>query len=359
MKVEKVAFGEVDSIKRMEEKEYSSKPYVYWGEDNLFPELLLETLNLSATHAACIQARVDYCTGEISPENDYKVNKNYSLSHLLHLIYQDINILGQSCVEIIWKKDRTQGIAGIYHIPVQNLRMGKRESFDDEVDYYYYSPDWTKSRQNNLIKYTNLDPLNYESRQILWIYNGQPGTKYYSPPYYMSVLNNIRLDHQISLFHLSNITRNGLAGLWVNFPTGTQVSAEEQTAILNKIESRFVGAENGGRIMVSFSQGNEEKPEITQLSTSTHDGYYTEMFELNQRTILAGNKVSSGLLVGLPGAAGFSANADELAVASNHFLETTIKPIQQTVESQLQPVLDLLNPQADMTINVNQKVMRY
>ena len=359
MKVENVAFGEIDSIKRMEEKVYSSKPYVYWGAENTFPDLLLETLNLSATHAACIQSRIDYCSGSILPENDFKVNKTQTISQILPLIYQDINILGNAAVEVIWKKDRTQGIAGLYHIPAQKLRMGKRESYDDESLYYYYSPDWNRNRQSGLIKYTNLDPLNYESRQILWIHNGQPGTEYYSPPYYMSVLNNIRLDHQIGLFHLSNISRNGLAGLWVNFPTGTEISQEEQNAILNKIESRFVGAENGGRIMVSFSQGNEEKPEITQLSTSTHDGYYTEMYELNQRTILAGNKVSSGLLVGLPGAAGFSANADELAVASNHFLKTTIQPIQHTVISQLQPVVDLLNPQGDMTIKVQDKVMNY
>ena len=359
MKVEGLNFASVDSIKRMEEKTYSSKPYVYWGVDNLFPEQLLETLNLSATHSACVQARVDYCTGTILPENDFKVNKNQTISQLLHLIYQDINIMGNAAVEIIYKKDRTQGIAGLYHIPVQNLRMGKLENYDDEDRYYYYADDWSKQRQSTLIKYTGVDPSSYESRQILWIYNGQPGTRYYSPPYYMSVLNNIRLDHQIGLFHLSNITRNGLAGLWINFPTGTQVSAEEQSNILRKIEDRFVGAENGGRIMVSFSQGSDEKPEITQLSTSTHDNYYTEIFELNQRTILAGNKVSSGLLIGLPGAAGFSANADELAVASNHFLQTTIIPIQEQVLSQLQPVVDMLNPQADMTIKVEQKVMRY
>ena len=359
MRVESIKFGDIDSIKRMEEKVFSSKPYVYWGEENNFPDLLLETLNLSATHAACIQARVDYCAGYILPENDFKVNKNQTISQLLKLIYQDINILGNAAVEVIWKKDRQQGIASLYHIPAQNLRMGKMENYDDDTIYYYYSEDWNKSRQNNLIKYTSVDPMNFESRQILWIGNGQPGTKYYSPPYYMSVLNNIRLDHQIGLFHLSNITRGGLPGLWVNFPTGTQVSAEEQNAILRKIEDRFSGAENGGRTMVSFSMGNDEKPEITQISTNTHDGYYSEIYELNQRTILSGNKVSSGLLVGLPGAAGFSANADELAVASNHFLQTTIMPIQDTVLSQLQPVVDMLSPVEDKTINVEQKIMRY
>jgi hypothetical protein len=175
----------------------------------------------------------------------------------------------------------------------------------------------------------------------------------------MSVLNNIRLDHQIGLFHLSNITRGGVPGLWINFPTGNEVSEEEQRTILAQIESRFSSAENGGRTMVSFSQGVDEKPEITQIQTNTHDGYYSEIFDLNQRTILSGNKVSSGLLIGLPSAGGFSSNADELAVASNHFLQTTIIPIQDVVVSQLQPVFDMLNPQADMTIKVEQKVMKY
>lgn len=359
MIVKNLKFGDIDSIKRMEEKTFSNKPYVYWGEDNLFPDLLLETLNLSATHAACIQARVDYCSGKILPENDYKVNPKQKLSQLLQLIFQDINIMGNSAVEIIYKKDRTQGIASIYHIPVQNIRMGKIENYEDEEMYYYWSEDWSKQRQTNLIKYSPIDPSNYETRQILWIGNNQPGTKYYYPPYYMSVLNNIRLDHQIGLFHLSNITRGGVPGLWINFPTGNEVSEEEQRTILAQIEDRFSSAENGGRTMVSFSQGPDEKPEITQIQTNTHDGYYSEIFDLNQRTILSGNKVSSGLLIGLPGAGGFSANADELAVASNHFLQTTIIPIQDVVFNQIQPVLDMLNPQTDMTIKVEQKVMKY
>lgn len=172
----------------------------------------------------------------------------------------------------------------------------------------------------------------------------------------MSVINDIRLAHNISLFHLSNILQGALPGLWVNFSNGIPESTDEQRQMLQKIEERFSGAEGAGRTMVSFSDGAEQAPQITQIPTNTHDGYYTEIFDLTTRQILSGHKISSGLLVGLNNGGGLGSNADEIKNAFEVFLNTTIIPIQNDIMAQISPVLTLLYPnqQINTTIIQNQ-----
>jgi hypothetical protein len=106
--------------------------------------------------------------------------------------------------------------------------------------------------------------------------------------------------------------------------------------------------------MVSFSDGNELAPQITQIPTNTHDGYYTEIFDLTTRQILSGHKVTSGLLIGLNNGGGLGSNADEINNSFQLFLNTTIKPIQDELINQLNPVIKLLYPNEQINTDIIQ-----
>lgn len=350
------AFGKkIDSISRFEEKIIRNQDWVNWGTDNDFPSFLYNMLDYNPTHNVCVTAKVDNVVGQGMVDGDTMVNGVQTLDEFFRELTWEYITTGNAFIETVWSNDRSgEGLAGIYVLPSSSIRVQKKESIDEEQRIYYYCEDWLDYKKKSIIEFNKLDPTVDTYRQIYHIQKYSPGYDYYGSPGYMSVINDIRLAHQISLFHLSNILQGGLPGLWVNFSNGVPESADEQRQMLQKIEERFAGAEGAGRTMVSFSDGSEYAPQITQIPTNNHDGYYTEIFDLTTRQILSGHKISSGLLVGLNNGGGLGSNADEIKNSFELFLNTTIIPIQDDLTAQLKPVLKLLSPQKEINTTIIQ-----
>ena len=350
------AFGKrIDSISRFDEKVVRNQDWVNWGSDNAFPEFLYSMLDYNPTHNVCVTAKADNVVGQGMVDGDTMVNGVQTLDEFFRELTWEYITTGNAFIETVWSNDRGgEGLAGIYVLPSSSVRVQKKESIDDEQEIYYYCESWLDYKKNNIIEFNKLDPTVDTYRQIYHIKRYSPGYDYYGSPGYMSVVNDIRLAHQISLFHLSNILQGGLPGLWVNFPNQIPESSEEQRRMLQMIEDRFAGAEGAGRTMVSFSDGGELAPQITQIPTNTHDGYYTEIFDLTTRQILSGHKVSSGLLIGLNNGGGLGSNADEIKNSFQLFLNTTIKPIQDELIGQLNPIIKLLYPNQQINTDIIQ-----
>tara|TARA_R110000868_G_scaffold331301_1_gene592281 strand:- start:2474 stop:3556 length:1083 start_codon:yes stop_codon:yes gene_type:complete len=352
------SFGNtVDSISRFEEKVVRNQEWVNWGDLNEFPSFLYDMLDYNPTHNVCVTAKVDNVAGQGFVDGDKMVNGVQTLNEFFRELAWEYVTTGNAFIETVWSNSRgEEGLAGIYVLPSSTVRVQKKESIDDEQEIYYYCENWKDYKKKNIIEFNKLDPTVQTYRQIYHIKKYSPGYEYYGSPGYMSVINDIRLAHQISLFHLSNILQGGLPGLWVNFNESIPDSVEEQQKVLRMIEERFSGAQGAGRTMVSFSDGAENAPQITQIPTNTHDGYYTEIFDLTTRQILSGHKVTSGLLIGLNNGGGFGSNAEEIETSFKVFQNTTIVPIQQDLMAQLSPVLQLLYPneQINTTIIQNQ-----
>jgi len=349
-------FGKrIDSIARFDEKIQRNQDWVSWGTENDFPTFLYTMLDYNPTHNVCVTSKVDNTVGQGFVDGDKMVNAVQTLDEFFKELVWEYITTGNAFIECVWSNDRSgEGLAGIYVLPSSSVRVQKKESIDDEQTLYYYCEDWVDYRKKNIIEFNKLDPSVQTYRQIYHIQKYSPGYNYYGAPGYMSVINDIRLAHNISLFHLSNILQGALPGLWVNFSNGIPESTDEQRQMLQKIEERFSGAEGAGRTMVSFSDGADQAPQITQIPTNTHDGYYTEIFDLTTRQILSGHKISSGLLVGLNNGGGLGSNADEIKNSFEIFLNTTIIPIQNDIMSQISPVLTLLYPNENINTTIIQ-----
>ena len=349
------AFGRrIDSVVRFEEKIVKNQDWVNWGDDNDFPSKLYGYIDYNPTHNACINAKVRNSIGQGFVDGKKLANSLQTLNEFFMEFASEYITTGNVFIECVWSADRTEGLSGIYVLPSANVRVQKKESIDEEQKVYYYCEDFNNYRQKKIIEFAKLDPNNTHNRQIYHIKNYSPGYNYYGSPDYMSVINDIRLAHEITLFHLSNILNGALPGLWVNFNNGIPESDNEQRMMLQKIEERFSGAEGAGRTMVSFSDGAEQAPTITQIPTNTHDGYYTEIFDLVNRQILSGHKITSGLLIGLNNGGGLGSNADEINQSFQVFMNTTIKPLQKEMVIQLEPIIKLLYPTEQINLEIIQ-----
>jgi hypothetical protein len=347
IKIENVKFNKA-TLSSFSEGITKNQPFISWGFDNQFVNELYLLNDASPIQNACIRSKVDNCVG-MGYINDYMVNTKESINDISKKIFYEFITTGNVFLEVIWRQDRKEGIAGFYLIPSRYIRLHKPVEMGGDVTKYLYCKDWLNWRKAGLIEFSELDPLNFTDRQIVHIKNFASGYDYYGVPDWLSVINDVRLNHEITVFNLSNI-QNGLSpNLWVHFNVPAPDSQNEQNQILRSIEDRYMGAENAGRVIVSYGE-SEQKPDITQIQSSVEDGYFSSIFELVQKQIMSGHKIIDGSLIGLPNPGGFTSSADQLETAYKLFMNTSIKPIQNFMNRELKQVLSLMYPNEEINL---------
>lgn len=350
--IEKIQFGQ-NTLTNFNEVINRNELFVRWGADNMFVEELYRLLDASPIHNACVRSKVDNCVGA-GYVNDYKINSKQYLNDVSKQLYFELITTGNLFLEVVWRKSRAEGLAGFHIIPSKYMRVGKPLELGEQSDKFYYCRDWANWRKAGIVEFGEFDPMNFDSRQIVHIKAYQPGYEFYGAPDYLSTINDIRLNHEITVYNLSNLLNGANPSLWVHFMSPAPDSEAEQTQILRGIESRYQGSENAGRVIVSYGDSNE-KPEITQIQSNLQQGFYSEVFELVQKQILSGHKIVDGSLIGLPNPGGFTSSADQLNTAYNLFLRTSINPIQTFMNRNLKDVFSLIYPEQEIDLTITQQ----
>lgn len=350
--IEKYGFS-VDTLVKFEEQIVRHQKWVNWGLNNQFVNGLYDLADYSPIHNACLRSKIDNVVGQ-GFVTDYKTSSKETLNDVFRDMVYDYIITGNLFLEVVWKQDRSQGLEGFYYIPSKYMRVGAPDNYEMHVDKYYYCRDWVQYKKAGVVEFHEFNPKNYTSRQIVHIRDRNPGYIFYGAPQYLSVVNDIRLNHEITVYNLANLVNGANPSLWVHYSDGFPQSEDEQRDLLRRTEERYKGANNAGRVILSFSEGPEGKPEITQISSNLQQGFYAEVFELVQRQILSGHKIIDGALIGLPSPTGFNSSADLLKTAQTLFLNTSIKPIQKFLMREIQPLVELVNVGTDVNLEIIQ-----
>ena len=193
----------------------------------------------------------------------------------------------------------------------QNLKQGLNIRKYKPVAYRAWSP--TDNKKDN-------------ASQIYYCKDYQPGQEFYALPTYMSALTDIDLDSRISRFHNQNLKQGLNPSMFIQFRAGIP-TPEERRDVYREIESTFSGEENAGRFFLSFARPGEEM-QIQPIESANSD-YYVTLEERITTRIMTAHRITSAKLLGISEASGFSSNADEIKVAYQHFLSTTIAPKQE------------------------------
>lgn len=322
-------------------KEIRNKDYMYYGEDNLYPQRLIEMYDSSAIHHTCIQAIKDGIFGEgIEYIGDEYINTDgETIDDIFEKITLDYSLYQGYALNVIWNREGT-AIAEIYHLPFANVRSGKKDE-EDEVIEYYYSSDWTNLRKYKEIPYrafSATDNKGENASQIFYYFNYTPGNDVYPLPAYVAASNDIVLDGKVSRFHVNNIS-NGLApSLFIKMRNGIP-TPEARREIYREIEETFAGEESAGRFFLSFTD-NDTAPEIEPIDAANSD-YYVTLEERISSRILTAHRITSPLLLGIKDSAGFSSNAEEIKVSYAHFEGTVIEPKRKKVTTSFGYILKL------------------
>ena len=346
--------------------EQHGRDWINYGTENwanLYPQFLIDLYYNSSTQAAIINATAEMIAGEnlvIENEQDRseeavikmkhfmdRANHNESLHEVIKKIAFDFKLQGAFALNVVWSKDRSQ-ISEIYHVGVEKIRAAKPNEMG-RVEAYYVCNDWSNTRKHKPHRVAAFNTNDRtQANQILYSGLYSPNMNVYHTPDYVAANNWALVDQRVAEFHLNNIS-NGFAGSYfISFANGVPTQ-EERLQIERSLESKFVGANNAGKFILSFSDDRDRSPEVTPLNTADLDKQYLALQELLVQNILTGHRVTSPMLMGIKNDTGLGSNVDELNAAGNFYLNTVVKPFQDQIVKTLRKIFKVNN--IDMPVN--------
>jgi len=348
-------------------QEVRGKDFIEYGTQNwknLFPQFLIDLYYNSSTNAAIINATSELIAGEdlvIDDEDERNLdaivklkqfmadaNSNESLHEVVKKVAFDFKLQGSFALNIVWARDRSQGIAEIYHIPVEKIRVERPDEMG-KVRGYYVSGDWSNTRMNKPYRVAAFNPNDRTNpSQILYTGLYSPNMNAYYTPDYLAGNSWSLIDQKVSEFHLNNIT-NGFSGSYVFAFANGVPTQEERFQVEQSIAQKFTGSENAGKFILTFSDDKTRTPEITPISPSDLDKQYLALQELLVQNILTAHRVTSPMLMGIKNDTGLGSNVDELNSAANYYLNTVVKPYQDQIIKVLRKLFRVNN--MDMPIS--------
>jgi hypothetical protein len=323
--------------KSFEEKS-SGKGWINYGDDNLFPQYLIDLYQKSGTHNALCTSIGYMIFGEglktDSLDARLKMDE-WGLDDEIRKSCIDLKIQGGFALEVIYSLDRTT-ISKVRHLPFENIRSGEINE-REEVDFYYYSRDWS-DRTCTPEEVHSFDPSKSKKYpvQILYVKPFSVGSFAYPSVDYQGSISYIELDKEIASYHISNI-RSGLAPSYViSFLNGSP-PVEERNRIRNDIESQLAGATNAGKFIITYSDQPDRKPSFEPFPLTDADKQYQFLSTETTNKIMVGHRVVSSAMFGVA-SAGTLGNTQELEVASQLFERQVIVPFQRIVDKAVKSV---------------------
>ena len=288
--------------------EKTNKDWVYFGEDNLFPNLLVELFSTSSKHNAIVTGKTNYIFGggwavreggsvsdQAKVDNFIKnVNPRENFNDLSQKLIMDYELFGGVAMEVVWAKSGEK-IAEINHVDFSKVRKAK------EGGGFFTSDDWSKQNQTfektKFLEWEGFNPKNKKGRQLYYYKQYRPGLNHYPLPEYVGALPYIQMDGEIANFHLNNI-RNGFWGSFLINIFG-QPTDEAKEEIEDLFEEKFTGSDNAGRFILNFAASKERAAELLSLTPPNLDNMFMELNKQVRQEMFSGHKITSPSLFGV------------------------------------------------------------
>lgn len=338
-----------EDSKLPEFKEVKNKEWVQFGEGDDYPDYLLKLSKKSAKHAAIIKGKLKYIygkglksTSENASLNEWihKANgANEGIGHLVKKAILDIEVFGGFYWQII--PDLFGNIQEIYHIDFKKMRTNSDRS------EFYYKKDWKdrKEAMKTMPKWVK----GMKTAGIFSFREYMQGEGVYPLPEYISCLNWIEADYEVSKQTLSNAKTGFSASKFINFYDGEPESEEKKRDIERRFNAKFTGSD-GKKIIIGFNNDPVKKPTIDDLGDSdlTKEDF-TAVNDLITANIYAGHQITSPMLFGIQ-EQGKLGQSNELKYSYDIFKNTYASFKQEQIEDIINYFAEIIFGVADMKL---------
>jgi hypothetical protein len=213
------------------------------------------------------------------------------------------------------------------------------------VDKFVYCNDW--SRRTELIQFNKYTP-NGKDLESLWVYQAETvGQDTYPLPSYISVLNDVFLDGEISYLQKSNIQNSIWPSLSIRVPKMFESDAERESFKQGLIDNS--GASGAGKIIIMQGQGFDNTPEVTSIPTNQNDKLFDSTIENILNKICFAHGINPSIM-GIKVAGGMG-NSEELQMSYSIFEKNVIMPLRDELTEIYDELLDIAGVKNSIQIN--------
>jgi hypothetical protein len=328
-------------------------PWVWFGEQNRFPNYLNDLVNSSGLHSAIVEYKKNLIQGggiELIPASDMttaallqlkqftqRPNAYETLEELVEKITLDYVVHGTVYLKVYWNSDHTKP-SRIERIEPSRIRVGYNVNDPEHVKSYFYCLDWNLYGQYPVKEYPAFDTASKNPVEIYRCIVPNSAMIYNTLPSYAAATNWIQLDGEISTYHKANIENSINPSMTIKF-YAKPANEEEKRKIVNGIQRNYAGSWNTGKAMVFFSDGKELAPDVEPVNVSNIDKQFSVTADAIQRNVCYAHAINPSLMgLKTPGSLG---NSTEIAESYGIFKETVINPAQRDIAQILNKFLKM------------------
>lgn len=302
--------------------------FIHWGNDNNYPQYLLNLYNHygSTTHKSIINKKSRLTTGyglnQIIDDRLRQYVKKNKLETTLRKCEIDFEIFNGFCFEVIWNNEGSEFT--IHYVPFNRIRKGIETK---EIDYphFWYSKNWKlyKKDENQPTMCRKFDTEVRTGKQLFYYIEPNPQQdEIYPIPNYSTAINYVELDYEISKFHLNQVKQGFAPSFILNFATGIP-TIEEMDEYYRDFKRNYEGAENAGKIIITYSEGQEQAPQLTPITLSDSDERFIMLQDMVEKNIVMAHEIPPQLVVLTPGKLGSTTERQELLSEFQSYYITT------------------------------------
>jgi hypothetical protein len=327
---------------------YTVSGIVQFGSENLYPQILDQMYYTSPMHSGCLEFisraaigggfeyTIPPVTG-VEKVDLYTFEKRNKFKKIFRYLPIDFLIHKRVCMLI--RKDVNGKFVSMTKLNPATIRNNQT------VDKFIYCNDW--SRRTGLIEYNKYTP-NGKDLESLWVYQAETvGQDTYPLPSYISVLNDVFLDGEISYLQKSNIQNSIWPSLSIRVPKMFESDAEREAFKQGLIDNS--GASGAGKIIIMQGQGFDNTPEVTSIPTNQNDKLFDSTIENILNKICFAHGINPSIM-GIKVAGGMG-NSEELQMSYSIFEKNVIMPLRDELTDIYDELLDIAGVKNSIQIN--------
>ena len=330
----------------------SKADWIPYGDNNLYPDYLINLMNTSSKHNSLIRKKVNMSVGEGFVETpslkQFIANPNgkEDLNDIVFKNGYDLATYGGYALAVTWSNDRTKIVRESF-VDYSKVRIAKHLEDDSEmaqlqeqgVEFYYISSDWSQYKKD---KYKPVliqgfsETHKGEATQLIYVNEYRAGVDYYTYPDYIASVDWIELDKEIANFHLSSV-HNGFTPSMVMNMRGGVPTAEEQKEFKKKVQKQYGGSDNASRVFITFSENADTSPEFIPINLNASDDRFLQLEEQIQQNIIIAHGASP--IVAGVAISGKLGSSDEVIESEQVFQNNVIDGKQKLLERAYNKIL--------------------
>lgn len=337
--IEMSRFVKIDPI----EKE-TPRGWVQFGENNMYPEYLIELYNNCSLHNAVINSTSDMVKGQgfnSDPATLMEIER-LGFNKELPMLALDLKLHGGVFVEVLWSINHER-IAKINHLPTECMRLAVHE--DGEICGAWFSRAWADIRKKRNIPtfiplFDKSNKGELSNREVIYIKRQTPASRVYHTPDYIGGVNWVEMSRQISEYHLNQLLNGFFPSLIASFNNGIP-SLEEQHLVKQNLQNTVMGTENAGKVLVFFNEEKERGVEFTPFPITDADKQYQFLSEETTKQLFMAHRVTSPLLFGVRDGGGLGSNSEEMEQALFIYQKQVVEPYQNMLINVVNDVIEV------------------